>query len=162
MAVEIERKYVLPAPPPADVLAAGTAYEIEQTYLTSSGGARRVRRRSGPDGVRHGLNEKHRMGGNSRQEEEREVSEGEYRELLAEADPQSGTVLKTRHVLPHGGQTLEVDVFRAPAGLVLLEVELSSEDEAVDLPDWAAGARDVSDDDAYTNAALARRLGPGS
>jgi len=159
MAVEIERKYVLAAAPPADVLAAGTAYAIEQTYLTSTGGARRVRRRTGPDGVRHWLNEKHRIGGISREEIEREVSEDEYRQLLAEADPRSGTVLKTRHVLPHGGQTLELDVFEAPAGLVLLEVELQSEDEAVDLPAWAAGARDVSDDDAYTNVALARQLG---
>src|SRR5262245_56782290 len=110
VAVEIERKYVLPAVPPADVLAAGTAYDIEQTYLTSSGGARRVRRRSGPDGIRHWLNEKHRVGGISREETEEEVSEEEYRRLLGEADPRSGTVLKTRHVLGHGAQTLEVDV----------------------------------------------------
>src|SRR6478735_5137126 len=87
MAVEIERKYVLAAAPPADVLAAGTAYAIEQTYLTSTCGARRVRRRTGPDGVRHWLNEKHRIGGISREEIEREVSEDEYRQLLAEADP---------------------------------------------------------------------------
>ena len=43
--------------------------------------------------------------------------------------------------------------------LVLLEVELRSEDEAVELPGWAAGARDVSEDPSYTNAALARQLG---
>jgi CYTH domain-containing protein len=45
---------------------------------------------------------------------------------------------------------------------VLLEVELESEDEAVELPAWAEGARDVSEDVAYTNAALARKLGMSS
>ena len=163
MAVEIERKYVLPAAPPAEVLTDATAYDIEQTYLvTDSGGSRRVRRRTGPDGVRHWLTEKQALGGISREETERELDEGEYRELLGEADRQSGTIVKTRYVFPHGEQTLELDVFRAPEGLVLLEVELESEDEAVELPAWAEGARDVSEDVAYTNAALARKLGMSS
>ena len=160
MAVEIERKYLLDGPPPPDVLATASSYAIEQTYLTAENGSRRVRRRSGPDGVRHWLTEKRALGGISREELEREIDEAEYRRLLGEADPQSGTVLKTRHVLEHGHQTLEVDVFAAPPGLVLLEVELASEDEAVELPAWAAGARDVSDDPAYANASLARALGP--
>jgi CYTH domain-containing protein len=159
MAVEIERKYVLAATPPAEVLAAATAYDIEQTYLAPGTGSRRVRRRTGPDGVRHWLTEKQPRGGISRSEDEREIDEAEYRRLLTEADPQSGTVMKTRHVFEHGEQTIELDVFRAPPGLVLLEVELRSEDEAVELPGWAAGARDVSEDPAYTNAALARQLG---
>jgi adenylate cyclase len=159
VAVEIERKYVLDGPPPAEVLATAASYTIEQTYLRADGGSRRVRRRSGPDGVRHWLTEKRALGGISREETEREIDEAEYRRLLGEADPQSGTILKTRHVLEHGHQTLEVDVFAAPPGLVLLEVELESEDEAVELPAWATGARDVSDDPAYANASLARQLG---
>ena len=159
MAVEIERKYVLSTPPPAEVLAEATAYEIEQTYLAPGTGSRRVRRRTGPDGVRHWLTEKQPRGGISRFEDEREIDEAEYRRLLAEADPQSGTIVKRRHVFEHGDQAIELDVFRTPPGLVLLEVELRSEDEAVELPDWAAGARDVSEDPSYTNAALARQLG---
>lgn len=157
--VEIERKYLLPGTPPADVLAAGTAYAIEQTYLTADDGARRVRRRVGPDGERFWLTVKHDRGGIARSEDERELSGEEYRALLAEADPRSGTVLKTRHVIPHGAQAIELDVFTAPAGLVLLEVELQSEDEAIDLPAWASGAEDVTLDGTYSNAAIARRLG---
>lgn len=158
MGVEIERKYVLPAPPAAEVLADATAYDIEQTYLVADTGSRRVRRRTGPDGVRHWLTEKQPRGGISRQEDEREIDEPEYRRLLAEADPESGTIVKTRHVLAHGHQTIELDVFREPPGLVLLEVELESDDEAVELPPWAEGARDVSEDPSYSNAALARGL----
>lgn len=159
--VEIERKYLLPGRPPAEVLDSGTAYEIDQTYLTSTGGGvRRVRRRVGPDGERFWLTEKRSLGGISRSEDERELSAGEYRELLAEADPACGTVVKTRYVIGHGAQVIELDVFDAPPGLVLLEVELGDEDEVVKLPDWAGGARDVSDDGSYANAAIARRLGP--
>jgi CYTH domain-containing protein len=157
--VEIERKYLLPGLPPAPVLETATAYEIEQTYLTATDGSRRLRRRVGPDGERFFLTEKHARGGITRSEDERELEAGEYRGLLAEADPQSGTVVKTRHVIEHGAQLIEVDVFTAPSGLVLLEVELESEDEVVELPAWAAGAVDVSKDGTYTNAAIARRLG---
>jgi CYTH domain-containing protein len=159
--VEIERKYLLPGPPPASVLEPATAYQIEQTYLTSTAGSRRVRRRVGLDGERYWLTEKHALGGLARSEDERELQADEYRRLLQEADPLSGTVRKTRHVIEHGPQQLEVDVFDAPPGLVLLEVELDDEDEAVELPAWAAGAVDVSEEAAYTNAAIARRLGSG-
>ena len=158
--VEIERKYLLRCPPPEAVLDAATAYEIDQTYLTAATGSRRVRRRVGSDGERFWLTEKHARGGITRSEDERELSLDEYRDLLEEADPKSGTIVKMRHVIEHGTQLIEVDVFTAPAGLVLLEVELESEDEAVELPAWAAGAVDVSEDGAYTNAAIARKLGP--
>jgi len=160
--VEIERKYLLPGPPPAAVLESATAYEIEQTYLTAATGARRVRRRVGADGERFWLTEKHAISGIARTEDERELSADEYRSLLQEADPRSGTVRKTRHVIGHGEQEIELDIFEAPPGLVLLEVELGSEDEAVDLPAWAAGAVDVSEDGAYTNVEIARRLGPAA
>ncbi len=158
--VEIERKFLLPGEPPARVLESATAYEIDQTYLTASTGSRRVRRRVGPDGERFWLTEKQSRGGITRSEDERELTADEYRDLLGEADPQSGPVVKTRQVIEHGTQMIEVDVFTAPAGLVLLEVELDSEDEPVELPAWAAGAVDVSEDGAYTNAAIARELGP--
>ena len=159
--VEIERKYLLPGPPPARVLESGTAYEIDQTYLTATAGSRRVRRRVGPDGERFWLTEKHALGGLTRSEDERELSADEYRRLLQEADPRSGTVVKTRHVIAHGAQVIELDIFTAPPDLVLLEVELASEDEAVALPAWAEGAVDVSHDGAYANASIARRLGAG-
>ena len=64
--VEIERKFLLPGPPPADVLDSATAYAIDQTYLTATSGARRVRRRIGPDGERFWLTEKHKLGGITR------------------------------------------------------------------------------------------------
>lgn len=65
-------------------------------------------------------------------------------------------VTKTRYRVPYAGLIWEVDVFAGhAAGLVMAEVELSSADQPVTLPPWAG--REVSDDPAYRNAAIAIR-----
>jgi CYTH domain-containing protein len=60
-------------------------------------------------------------------------------------------------VVAHGAQTLEIDVFEVPSGLVVVEVELASEDEPVELPPWLGEWREVTGDDRYLNVSLARR-----
>ena len=60
--------------------------------------------------------------------------------------------------MPFGGLIWEVDVFEGRhAGLVIAEVELDSEDQAVQLPDWVGV--EVSADERYFNASLARSEG---
>jgi adenylate cyclase len=73
---------------------------------------------------------------------------------------QAGKVIKTRYELPSGPHVWEVDVFEgALAGLVVAEIELSSEDEAFERPDWLG--EEVSDDPRYLNARLAVEGMPG-
>ena len=63
------------------------------------------------------------------------------------------TIDKVRYLVEHGGHTWEVDVFAGDnAGLVIAEVELASEDEAVSLPDWVGA--EVTGDPRYYNASL--------
>ena len=63
-------------------------------------------------------------------------------------------VEKTRYVLEENGLTWEVDVFYgANDGLVMAEVELESEDQPLNLPDWVG--EEVSADPRYYNACLA-------
>ncbi len=51
---------------------------------------------------------------------------------------------------------IEIDVFYGDnAGLIVAEVELSSIDEKIDLPDWIT--REVSDDKRYYNACLIKQ-----
>jgi CYTH domain-containing protein len=160
MGIEIERKFRLRAAPPPDVLAAheATAKRIEQTYLLGSEGGRRVRRTERPDGsVEHRTTDKRRIGAFSFREDERVIEADEYGRLLADADPDKEPVRKVRQVIPHGEHVLELDVFEHPAGLVLLEVELRSEDERVELPSWLGEWREVTGDPAYLNTNLARR-----
>jgi CYTH domain-containing protein len=60
---------------------------------------------------------------------------------------------KTRYVVEYGGKRWEVDEFHGVnKGLVLAEIELSREDEAVDLPPWIG--KEVSRDSRYFNAYL--------
>jgi len=62
---------------------------------------------------------------------------------------------KTRYVVRRNGLAFEIDEFHAEnAGLVLVEVELTSEDQAVGLPDWVG--EEVTGDSRYYNSRLAR------
>ena len=120
---------------------------------------RRIRRIEHADGsVEYVLTHKGSTanGSISRQEHEEPLTEDEYRALLADADPARRPIRKTRHVVPHGRQVIEIDVFEIPAGLVVAEVELDDEDEAVTLPDWLGEWYEVTSDARYMNAALAR------
>ena len=66
-------------------------------------------------------------------------------------------IRKTRHLIPHGPWTLELDVFSEPPGLVLLEVELDDADQVPELPAAIAAlvVREVSTEAAYANHHLA-------
>jgi polyphosphate glucokinase len=160
VSAEIERKFLLEEAP--DVrrppLDGARRLAIEQTYLLGEDGAtervRLVREEGAPERYFHTT--KRPVSALTRQEDEREVDRGEYLRLLARRDPERGTIRKTRHVFPYGERTFELDVFEQPPGLVLLEVELPSEDAPVALPPFG-GLREVSGDDRYANAELARQ-----
>ena len=63
---------------------------------------------------------------------------------------------KVRRRVPFGGLIWEVDEFAGDnAGLVVAEVELSSEDQAFDLPPWVG--EEVTHDARYFNSNLAIR-----
>jgi CYTH domain-containing protein len=176
--IEIERKFRLRAAPDRAELAAhgAVAKRIEQVYLrngaaqVSAGGAagdavadpdttaERVRRIQLPDGtVSYRRTTKRRVGAFSFDEAEDPITGDQWEAALARADPERRPIRKTRHVVAHGPQTLEIDVFDEPPGLVVVEVELRAEDEAVELPGWLGEWREVTGDPRYLNVSLARR-----
>jgi len=60
---------------------------------------------------------------------------------------------KTRYRISHRGLVWEVDEFEGEnTGLIVAEVELETEDQAVALPDWAG--EEVTGDPRYYNASL--------
>jgi len=85
-------------------------------------------------------------------------AEFEYPVPAADADAmlklcEQPLIEKHRHKEQHGAHLWEIDVFHGVnEGLVVAEVELTSEDEQVDAPAWAI--REVSDDPRYYNANL--------
>jgi CYTH domain-containing protein len=132
---------------------------VEQVYLVSTDDApvRRVRLWQDGDRTSRRYTEKRLVRGIVREEREIEVDAAEYARLLAEADPERRPVRKVRHIFPYRGRTLELDVFEDPAGLVMLEVELDSEDDTPDVPPELGPYEDVSEDPRYLNWNLALR-----
>ena len=69
---------------------------------------------------------------------------------------QPGAIDKVRNLVPVEKHTWEVDVFHGDnEGLVLAEIELASEDEPFERPDWIG--QEVSGDRRYYNSMLTKR-----
>lgn len=89
--------------------------------------------------------------GASRFEWETEISTDEAKNLLAICEP--GVIDKTRYLIPAGKRTFEVDEFYGENdGLTVAEIELGSEDEAFNKPEWLG--EEVTGDVKYYNAML--------
>ncbi len=64
-----------------------------------------------------------------------------------------GKIVKTRYLIPHGKHTYEVDVFHdLNDGLIIAELELESENENYEKPDWLG--EEVTGSPEYYNANL--------
>lgn len=159
--LEIERKFLIEYPDIAllDRLSNGNRSEISQTYLaTEVGTSERVRART-RDGVTvYTHNTKIKLSHMKRVELEDEISEAEYKELLTRADPKCRTIEKVRYCVPHGGFVFEIDIFPFWNDKAFMEVEMPSEDTQVELPDFVQIIREVTEDNRYTNHALAIEL----
>lgn len=158
--LEIEKKYLI-AYPDTELLREKGAVEksLEQTYLTAEDGVSERVRKSVKNGVvtyTHTLKKK--VSGITRLEDEKEITEEEYKALLLRADPTCETVRKTRFVLPGEGVFYEIDVFPFWKDKAFLEVELEREEQSVFLPDLVTVLADVSRDKNYTNHAIAKQL----
>ncbi len=87
----------------------------------------------------------------SRNEWEFSIPVKDAMELLLLCLP--GKIIKTRYLVPSGNHTFEVDVFHEKnEGLVIAEVELSSENEEFVRPDWLG--EEVTGDPRYFNSNL--------
>jgi len=149
MAQEIERKFLVKG----DFKDKASAREeIIQGYLSSLP-ERTVRVRVKGDQAYLTIKGISNQSGLSRYEWEKEIPVDEARELLELCEP--GIIDKIRYYVKRGKHTFEVDEFRGEnEGLIVAEVELSSEDELFEKPSWLA--QEVTGDNHYYNAALVK------
>jgi len=145
MGTEIERKFLVKEGPWRE--AAADTYR--QGYL-STVKERTVRVRTIND--KGYLTVKGISVGASRLEFEYEIPVADARELLDKLC-EKPLIEKQRYKLDHGGLTWEIDVFFGDnEGLIVAEVELQSEDQVFERPDWVVD--EVTSDPRYYNANL--------
>lgn len=83
---------------------------------------------------------------------EYEIPVSDAKEIIKELCS-GGTVDKTRYEVNHGAHLWEIDVFHGKNnGLVVAEVELSSENESVEIPSWVT--EEVTSQTKYFNSSL--------
>ncbi|TIC81346.1 CYTH domain-containing protein [Crenobacter intestini] len=150
MANEIERKFLVKGDFRASVLK---EQRITQGYL-SSVPERTVRVRIKGDKGFITIKGIGSASGASRYEWEKEIPVAEVEELLKICEP--GVIDKIRHLVQAGAHTYEVDEFFGDnEGLIVAEVELSSEDEAFDKPEWLG--EEVTGETRYYNSMLMKQ-----
>lgn len=147
MGVEIERKFLLAGD---GWRALGQPLLLRQGYL-SSDPARVVRVRV--EGDQAYMTIKGRNVGATRGEWEYPIPLADANELLALCE--QPIVEKFRRRIEFGGNVWEVDEFLGVnQGLILAEIELASEDQLFDKPEWIGA--DVTHDKRYYNSNLVR------
>jgi adenylate cyclase len=148
MGIEIERKFLLKGD---GWRGLGQPTVMRQGYLVADP-VRTVRVRI--EGERAVITIKSKSTGASRGEWEYEIPVPDAAELLERLCEQP-LVEKVRHRIGHAGHTWEVDEFQGEnAGLLVAEIELGSEDEAFEKPDWIG--QEVTGDKRYYNSSLIR------
>ncbi|HBI00967.1 MAG TPA: CYTH domain-containing protein [Flavobacterium sp.] len=91
--------------------------------------------------------------GMSRLEWEMEIPLNEAELLLSICE--KGVIDKIRYEIKKGNHVFEVDVFSGQnAGLIIAEIELNSEQESFEKPDWLG--EEVTNDEKYYNAYLSK------
>ena len=91
------------------------------------------------------------------QETEKGITAVEPFGLMRFKDPRCRVIHKDRHCFVYDNQYFELDEFLGMDGLVVLEIELTEENDKVDLPPFLDVLREVTGDLNYTNHEIAKR-----
>ena len=146
MATEIERKFLVKGDQ-WRLLATGTIYR--QGYLSTKKDCSVRVRLAGNQAY---LTIKGVTEGCSRAEYEYPIPAKDAQEMLDNLC-QAPLIEKTRYKIDYAGLIWEVDEFAGEnQGLIIAEVELTDENQSIELPDWVG--KEVSDDARYFNANL--------
>ena len=147
MAIEIERKFLIKEKP---FSIAKRSLKINQGYIINEKSKVIRVREKGDD---YFLTIKGNNIGISRLEYDFPISKEDAKELIFHFC-KTTLIEKTRHYIEHEEHTWEVDEFHGKNnGLIVAEIELESEDEKFEKPDWVG--EEVTQDDRYYNMNLA-------
>ena len=150
MAQEIERKFLVEGEFKSLAFAQS---RIMQGYISSKPG-RTVRVRIRDDKGFLTIKGRADEAGLSRYEWEQEIPLADAQDLMKLCEP--GMIDKIRYLIRSGGHVFEVDEFFGEnEGLIMAEVELSSEDESFDKPSFLG--QEVTGDRRFYNSQLMKK-----
>lgn len=156
---EIERKYLIEYPDIKWLESNPFCRRIEiiQTYLNSAAGEEvRVRQRGTDRNYVYFLTIKKEVSDMKRVEVEQRLSQEEYLKLLMEADTTRRQIRKTRYCLTYENQYFEIDIYPFWNDKAIAEIELSNENVEIVFPKQLKVIREVTGDDSFKNASLAK------
>jgi len=165
VSLEIERKFLLaPWFSQKDIPVPYKEILIQQRYLEkhSDGMTRRIRERwqKRSDPVFYLTQKRSTENPGARIEIEKHITAKQYQALKKEADPTKDVIGKQRLCFLWKNQYFELDVFLEPErlrGLSVLEIELTEENDKVELPDFLKIQREITEDESFSNSSLARK-----
>ena len=156
---EIERKFLIEYPDIMELEKMPNCQRVEiiQTYLKSREGEETRVRQRGIDGdYIYFQTTKKKVTNLKRVEVERRLSKDEYLRLLMDADPACRPIRKTRYCLTYDNQYFEIDVYPFWEHQAIVEIELNDENCEIRFPDKIKVIKEVTEDETYKNASLAR------
>lgn len=159
--LEIERKFLLRGVPDFGIEALSGAQKvlIEQMYCVAPDGEEfRLRKRTFRNASVYYKTKKTVINSRVREEYETVISPLEYIRLQKFQESGTGSIRKERCYFVYSNQYFELDRF-LDAEIVLLEAELTEENDAVDIPPFCGVVREVTDEPLWRNREIARRLG---
>ena len=154
--IEEERKYIVRL---IGDIPECTTSEITQTYLVADPDSEvRLRKRVWNNGKPvYLLNSKKKVSEHEQIETEQQVNSNLYITMMQQADPYRRTIEKTRRSFIWKGQFFELDTYKVPEGLMILETKGVAANEEVKIPPFLEAVEDITGRKEYYNYNLAKR-----
>jgi CYTH domain-containing protein len=103
------------------------------------------------------LNSKKRVSVSEQIETEQQINSNLYITMLQQADPYRRTIEKTRRSFIWKGQFFELDEYKVPEGLMILETKGVAANEDVKMPPFLEAVEDITGRKEYYNYNLAKK-----
>ncbi len=154
--IEEERKYIVRL---IGDIPECTTSEITQTYLVADPDSEvRLRKRVWNNGKPvYLLNSKKKVSEHEQIETEQQVNSNLYITMMQQADPYRRTIEKTRRSFIWKGQFFELDTYKVPEGLMILETKGVTANEEVKIPPFLEAVEDITGRKEFYNYNLAKR-----
>lgn len=157
--VENERKFLVAMPDISFLLSNfhSKKINIAQTYIKPEKGEdeRRIRQRGEDDNYLYYLTSKRKLTKGKRIETERQIKQKEYLSMLLYADKKRNQIIKKRYCFVYNNLYFELDIYPFWQKQSILEIELTVENQEIELPPFLNIIEEVTGDDNYKNSSLA-------